>query len=116
MTRDLIIGLDAGTSVIKSVAFTLDGTQVGMVSRPNSYTCFGRGCVEQDMPRTWEDARQTLCDLSAVVPDLAERVAALAVTGQGDGCWLIDAEGEPIGDGLIWLDSRAAEMAAIFVA
>ncbi len=116
MMRDLIIGLDAGTSVLKSVAFTIDGAQVGMASRPNSYTRFGRGCVEQDMLRTWDDARQTLCDLAAVVPNLAERVVALAVTGQGDGCWLIDADGEPVGDGLIWLDSRAAEMAAVFVA
>jgi erythritol kinase len=116
MTRDLIIGLDAGTSVLKSVAFTLDGAQVGLASRPNSYTRSGRGCVEQDMLRTWEDARQTLCDLAAIVPNLANRVLALAVTGQGDGCWLIDADGEPVGDGLIWLDSRAAEMAAIFVA
>ena len=116
MMRDLIIGLDAGTSVLKSVAFTIDGTQVGMTSRPNAYTRFGRGCVEQDMLRTWDDAQQTLWDLAAVVPNLAERVVALAVTGQGDGCWLIDADGEPVGDGLIRLDSRAAEMAAIFVA
>jgi erythritol kinase (D-erythritol 1-phosphate-forming) len=116
MMRDLIIGLDAGTSVLKSVAFTIDGKQVGVASRPNVYTRFGRGCVEQDMLRTWEDAGQTLCDLAAVVPNLAERVASLAVTGQGDGCWLIDADGEPIGGGLIWLDSRAAEMAARFVA
>jgi erythritol kinase (D-erythritol 1-phosphate-forming) len=116
MTRDLIIGIDAGTSVVKSVAFTLDGTQVGLASRPNSYALFGRGCVEQDMIRTWDDARQTLCDLAAIVPDLANRALALAVTGQGDGCWLIDAAGEPVGDGLIWLDSRAAEMAAVFVA
>ena len=117
MTRDLIIGIDAGTSVLKSVAFTLDGQQVGVASRPNSYVRFGRGCVEQDMMRTWEDARQTLCDLAAIVPDLADRTMGLAVTGQGDGCWLIDADGEPIGDAfLIWLDSRAAEMAASFVA
>jgi erythritol kinase (D-erythritol 1-phosphate-forming) len=116
MTRDLIIGIDAGTSVLKSVAFTLDGLQVGGASRPNSYVHFGRGCVEQDMARTWHDATQTLCDLAAIVPGLAGRVAALAVTGQGDGCWLIDAEGEPVGDALIWLDSRAAEMAAAFVA
>jgi erythritol kinase len=116
MTRDLIIGIDAGTSVLKSVAFTLDGVQVGMASRPNGYVRFGRGCVEQDMRRTWHDATQTLCDLATIVPGLASRTAALAVTGQGDGCWLIDAEGEPIGDALIWLDSRAAEMAAAFVA
>ena len=116
MTRDLIIGIDAGTSVLKSVAFTLDGVQVGVAARPNCYVRFGHGCVEQDMRRTWHDATQTLCDLAAIVPGLAGRVAALAVTGQGDGCWLIDANGEPVGDALIWLDSRAAEMAAAFVA
>jgi erythritol kinase (D-erythritol 1-phosphate-forming) len=116
MNSDLIIGIDAGTSVLKSVAFTLDGTQVGLASRPNSYARFGRGWVEQDMLRTWDDARLTLCELAAIVPDLANRVVGLAVTGQGDGCWLIDVGGEPIGDALIWLDSRAAEMAASFVA
>jgi erythritol kinase (D-erythritol 1-phosphate-forming) len=115
MTRDLIIGIDAGTSVLKSVAFTLDGAQVGVASCPNSYTRFGRGCAEQDMLRTWHNTKQTLCDLAAIVPDLTGRVVGLAVTGQGDGCWLIDADGEPIGDALIWLDSRAAEMAAAFV-
>jgi erythritol kinase (D-erythritol 1-phosphate-forming) len=116
MSRDLIIGIDAGTSVLKSVVFTLEGAQVGVASRPNSYARFGRGCVEQDMLRTWDDAKQTLCDLATIVPDLASRVVGLSVTGQGDGCWLIDADGKPIGDALIWLDSRAAELAASFVA
>ena len=116
MTAPLIIAIDAGTSVLKSVAFTLDGVQVAMASRPNSYTRFGHGCVEQDMTRTWRDATQTLGELAAIVPGLASRTAALAVTGQGDGCWLIDAQGEPVGDASIWLDSRAAELAAAFVA
>jgi erythritol kinase len=116
MTRDLIIGIDAGTSVLKSVAFTLDGAQLGVASRPNSYNRAGHGYVEQDMLQTWQDTRQTLCDLAAIVPGLASRAVGIAVTGQGDGCWLVDAEGEPIGDALIWLDSRAAEMAAAFVA
>jgi erythritol kinase (D-erythritol 1-phosphate-forming) len=116
MTRDLIIAIDAGTSVLKSVAFTLDGVQVGMTSRPNTYARFGHGCVEQDMMRTWRDATQTLGDLAAIVSGLASRVVALAVTGQGDGCWLVDAEGEPVGDASIWLDSRAAELATAFVA
>jgi erythritol kinase len=116
MTRDVIIGIDAGTSVLKSVAFSLEGMQLGVTSRANSYSRFGHGCVEQDMLRTWHDARQTLRDLATIVPDLASRAVGIAVTGQGDGCWLVDAEGEPVGDALIWLDSRAAEMAAAFVA
>jgi erythritol kinase len=116
MRRDLIIAIDAGTSVLKSVAFTLGGVQVAVASRPNSYACFEHGCVEQDMLKTWRDTTQTLDDLAILVPGLAERVVALAVTGQGDGCWLIDAEGEPVGDASIWLDSRAAELAGAFVA
>ena len=39
---------------------------------------------------------------------LGERALALAVTGQGDGTWLIDANGEPVHDGWLWLDARAA--------
>ena len=49
------------------------------------------------------------------MPNLSARAAALAVTAQGDGCWMIDAEGEPIGGGLLWLDSRAADLVADYM-
>ena len=42
------------------------------------------------------------------MPDLASRVVAIAVTGQGDGTWLIDTDGEPVAKGWLWLDARAA--------
>ena len=48
-------------------------------------------------------------------PNLAARVAAVAVTGQGDGTWLIDRDGEPVGGGLLWLDSRAAGLVAAYM-
>ena len=35
--RDLIVGLDAGTSVIKAVAFDRDGRQVGSAGTRNVY-------------------------------------------------------------------------------
>ena len=44
--------------------------------------------------------------------NLNGRVAAIAVTAQGDGCWLVDRDGGPVGGGLLWLDSRAASIAA----
>ena len=116
MSRDLLIGIDAGTSVIKSVVFTLAGEQVAMASRPNSYATPGPGQVEQDMIRTWSDCAATLRDLGDTVPNLAARVAAVAVTGQGDGTWLVDKAGEPVGGGLLWLDSRAATLIAPYLA
>ena len=64
MNRDLLIGVDAGTSVIKAVAFTLAGEQVAIASRPNSYATPGPGQVEQDMPRTWADCAATLREVA----------------------------------------------------
>jgi erythritol kinase (D-erythritol 1-phosphate-forming) len=115
MTRDLLIGIDAGTSVIKSVAFSLAGEQLAVAARPNVYQTLGGGQVEQDMARTWADCAATLRELAERVPGLPHRVAALGVTAQGDGSWLIDAAGEPVGGGLLWLDSRAAGMVADYL-
>ncbi|MGI9492474.1 MAG: FGGY family carbohydrate kinase [Geminicoccaceae bacterium] len=108
MTKDLIIGLDAGTSVIKAVAFTLDGKQIGGAGVPNKVDYLDDGGAEQDVQRTWSDAAQALRLLADEVPDLAKRTATLAITGQGDGTWLIDADGEPVAPAWLWLDGRAA--------
>jgi erythritol kinase len=110
MTRPVLIALDSGTSVVKAVAFSADGAILATSSRPNAYTTLPGGGVEQDMRRTWDDAAAVL---AALVADLAARhpdaeIAALGITGQGDGTWLIDAAGEPVGDGWLWLDARAA--------
>ena len=107
MTRDILIGIDAGTSVLKAVAFTLEGRQLDTFSIPNSYDALPGGGVEQDMARTWNDCAACLRGLAGKVPDLAARAAAIAVTAQGDGTWLIDAAGGPVGKGWLWLDARA---------
>ncbi|MGC1430353.1 MAG: FGGY family carbohydrate kinase, partial [Albidovulum sp.] len=110
--RDILIGIDAGTSVIKSVAFTLGGAQIAIASVPNRYATGPDGAAFQSQDNTWADCAQTLRDLADLVPDLAERTAALAVTGQGDGTWLVGAGNRPVTDGWIWLDARSAPTAA----
>lgn len=108
MTRDLLVGLDAGTSMFKAVAFDLAGREVAVAAVRNAYAEVGGGGVEQDMARTWDDAARTLRLLAGKVEDLAGRAAALAVTAQGDGTWLVDEAGEPVAPAWIWLDSRSA--------
>ncbi|WGF86273.1 FGGY family carbohydrate kinase [Marinivivus vitaminiproducens] len=111
MSRDILIGIDAGTSVIKAVAFDLaDGREIGCASRPNLYESRPDGAVEQDMARTWADTAAVLAELAERIANLPARAAALAVTGQGDGTWLVDRAGEPAAPGWLWLDSRAARI------
>ncbi len=115
MKDGVLIGIDAGTSVLKSVAFTLTGEQIAVAAIANSYVTLPNRGVEQDMARTWRDATATLKELVEKIPNLADRLVAIAVTGQGDGTWLINKQGEPVAPAFLWLDARAASIAQEFV-
>jgi erythritol kinase (D-erythritol 1-phosphate-forming) len=116
MSDGILIGIDAGTSVIKSIAFTTKGEQIAAAAIPNAYTTMPDGGAEQDMARTWADTAATLKQLSDKIPDLASRLIAISVTGQGDGMWLIDKAGEPVAPAWLWLDARSAAITEAFAA
>ena len=105
---DLIVGIDAGTSVMKAVAFTLAGRQVASASVRNNYRTGEDGSVTQSLDQTWLDCARALRGLGEKVENLAARTAALAVTAQGDGTWLVGRENRPAADAWLWLDARAA--------
>jgi len=105
---DLIVGIDAGTSVMKAVAFSISGRQLASASVRNSYHVGEGGAVTQSLDRTWADCVRALLLLKEKVERLAERTAAVAVTGQGDGTWLVGAGNRPVADAWLWLDARAA--------
>ena len=106
--QDILIGIDAGTSVIKAVAFDLAGRQLAVAALPNRYAAGADGAATQDLARTWADCAETLRDLGDKVDNLARRTAAVAVTGQGDGTWLVGRDDAPVGDAWLWLDARAS--------
>jgi erythritol kinase (D-erythritol 1-phosphate-forming) len=114
MSGDVIIGIDAGTSVLKAVAFTRSGQQLDSFALPNSYTSLPNGGVEQDMNRTWADCAACLRGLAEKIPNLASRAASIAVTGQGDGTWLIDGAGDAVTPAWLWLDARTAAWTEAF--
>lgn len=105
---DVIIGIDAGTSVIKAVAFDLAGAQLAVSAIPNRYQTHADGGVTQSLAQTWADCAAALRGLHEKLPDLAARTAALSVTAQGDGTWLVGRDNAPVGDAWLWLDARAA--------
>ncbi|MFB2552780.1 FGGY family carbohydrate kinase [Ensifer soli] len=107
-TRDLIIGIDAGTSVMKAIAFTLSGTQIASASVRNTYATGEGGAVTQSLSRTFSDCVAALKGLGERVEGLGPRVAAIAVTAQGDGTWLVGRNDAPVADAWLWLDARAA--------
>ncbi len=62
-TQDLLIGIDAGTSVIKAVAFDLGGRQIAVASVLNHYALGRDGSARQSLSQTWDDCARALRDL-----------------------------------------------------
>ncbi|MFP8964976.1 FGGY-family carbohydrate kinase [Pokkaliibacter sp. CJK22405] len=106
--KDIIVGIDSGTSVVKAVAFTLEGRQLGTASVRNTYKSGKDGSALQCMEQTWQDCAKAVRGLSEVIDNLSARVAAVSVTAQGDGTWLVGKDNRPVDDAWIWLDARAA--------
>ncbi|TQM13950.1 FGGY-family carbohydrate kinase [Pseudonocardia kunmingensis] len=110
MTRTWL-GIDAGTSVVKAALFDDDGQALAVAGRPLELRHGADDAVEQDL-----DA------VVAAVGEVTREVCAgrvphvVALTGQGDGCWLTDAGGAPVRPALSWLDGRAGALLARWTA
>ncbi len=67
MSDAVILALDAGTSVMKAVAFDVEGRILASEGRANRYDTRADGAVEQDMAATWRDAAGVLRALASGV-------------------------------------------------
>ncbi|WP_414151313.1 FGGY-family carbohydrate kinase [Acetobacterium carbinolicum] len=106
------IGIDAGTSNVKAVLFDYSGNEIHVESLENDPIYIGDTDVEQNMNILWEKVALCLRMLLENGPAKADDIKAIGVTGQGEGCWLIDEAGEPVQDALLWCDGRASDEVA----
>ena len=111
MNEDVIIGIDAGTSVLKAVAFSINGKELASSSINNAYNISDDGTATQSPKETWKKCVKIISDLCLQLPGLESRTIIISVTGQGDGTWLVDKKGEPTCDAWLWMDSRSAKIA-----
>ncbi len=106
----LYIGVDVGTSMAKAAAFDKDGALIAVASRSLPLLHPRPGHVEQDPEVIVGSVRAVLTEVLATVrrhnPDF------VAITGQGDGCWLFNDEGVPVRTGISWMDGRGAAILA----
>ncbi len=103
------IGVDVGTSVVKSVLFDETGRELHVIAESNTVHYPQPGWAECDMNEVWTAARGTLAQVIKYASEHEYQVDAIGITGQGDGTWLVTAAGEPAGPAIIWLDGRSGE-------
>jgi erythritol kinase (D-erythritol 1-phosphate-forming) len=90
----ITICVDVGTSVIKSVAFDDDGTEIAIARQETVVMRPAPGLSEQDMYSVWDGVASTI---RVVLRQVSGSVRLISLTAQGDGCWFVDTEGRPTG-------------------
>lgn len=104
----LLVGLDIGSTVVKAVLFDRRGRTIASAARPVRVQWPAPGRVERDPEATWRAAAFVLRSVTA---RRAVRIAAVGITGCGNGAVWLDAAGRPVGPGILASDTRAAKFA-----
>lgn len=107
MTRDLVLGVDAGTSSVKTGVFTLDGQLLAMESAAYGLSSPTPGAMEQDAEAWWTATADTIRRALARVSGCGE-VIGVCIGGQGPTCVGTDADLRPTRPAVTWLDQRPA--------
>lgn len=109
------LAIDAGTSVIKTLLLDAGGRELAAARRAVAVSRPHPGHAEQEMDAVWDAVCATVAEVveqagvdSAGVDSV--NIEGIVSTAQGDGAWLVNAEGEPTGPAILWNDGRAAEI------
>jgi sugar (pentulose or hexulose) kinase len=103
-----IIGIDSGTTSIKTVAFDCNGNEVDKKTFPLTGIFPEENCYEEDMGEIWEKASLSIKEIAAKLP--RDSIIGIGITAQGDGLWLVDEHIKPVRNGICFCDGRAANI------
>lgn len=110
----VVIGVDGGTTAVKAVAFDFSGNIVASHKESVPVEYGKSGEAEQDMTLIWEAVAACLHGVAETLA-AGTKVVAIGLTGQGDGCWLVGKDGQPVRKAAIWMDGRAPERVATWL-
>ena len=107
-----LLGVDNGLTVTKAVVFDESGAPLAVARRRIAQAKPAPRHVERDMEEMWRETAAAIRDAIVASGRPASDIKAVAATAHGDGLYLIDRAGRPLGPGVLSLDSRAAETVA----
>ena len=106
-STDYVLAIDLGTSGPKVALVSNQGDIVGGASESVGLLLSEGGGAEQDPHEWWTAIVAATRSTLQQVPDAT--ISAVSVTTQWSGTVAVDAQGEPISNAIIWMDSRGAK-------
>lgn len=101
--RELLAGLDVGTTSVKALLLTGEGTEVALGRAPTTWTTTEHG-TETTGQAVLDAARQALAQALVQVP--GDRVTGIGIASMAESGVLVSADDTPVAPVVAWHDRR----------
>lgn len=109
MIRELLLGIDIGTTSVKGLLVDVQGQPVAQSRQEYSTSYLRDGWVEQNPNEWWNTVKKVIRELIAKSGVSPECIKAVGVGGHGSAALPIDEKGKYLRPAIIWMDKRAQE-------
>ncbi len=107
---DCYIGIDLGTSSVRTLALSREGSVLGVQGRDYAIREPRPGFAEQSPQEWWDATADCLKRLLRLESVANAHVRAVGLSGQMHGLVLLDRDGHTLRDAIIWPDTRTADI------
>ena len=107
----LLLGIDVGTTSVKSGLFSPDGTCLAVARQEYQLATPHASWAEIDPEIYWQASLATT--QKVLQQARGGQVSAVAVSSQGETMIALDAHGKPVCPAMVWLDNRAEREAGL---
>lgn len=107
--ENYLLGMDCGTTNIKAIILSEDGTVVAEASKPSRFLVPGPNMQEQDATQWWDntvDIFRTLTEKAG--KEVVKRIRGISVSSHTVTMLPVDANGNPLRNALTYQDNRSA--------
>ena len=105
-----LLGMDCGTTNLKAIILGEDGTVVAEASRPSTFMDLESDMREQDANEWWSNTVEIFKSLvEQAGHDIVKRIRGISISSHTVTMLPVDAEGNPLRNGITCQDSRSIE-------
>ena len=106
---ELLLGIDYGSTIIKAGVFDLHGNEKSIYSGKCDSFSVQTGWYERDLDDIWKATKDAISGALKNANCKGDDIAAVSLTGHGNGVHLLDENHRPVRPAIEGADSRALE-------
>jgi xylulokinase len=104
-----ILGVDIGTSTVKTKLYNFEGDVAGNVSKEHRLIYPKPNWIEVDPVVIWHAVAGTIKQVVKIAEVDVVDIEGICISGMTPSCLPVDKDGRPLRPALIWCDSRAVD-------